>query len=93
MVSVDCVIYKGRRQPDSYLYVAMVDEQAVSLERVPDDLLRLLGDLEEVMRLTLDAGRRLAQADIHQVLDDLQGQGYYLQLPPDPAAIQASLSS
>ncbi len=92
---VDCVIFKGHRQPDSYLYVLVDGPEAdPDLDQVPERLRALLGRLEEVMRLTLDEGRRLAQADVRQVMADLRDQGYFLQLPPDPVkTIAPRLSS
>ena len=48
----------------------------------------MLGTLELVLTLELDARRTLAQADPHEVRRQLLEQGYYLQLPPGdlPAA-------
>jgi len=82
---MDCVIYKGHKQPDSYLYVRAGDEP---LEAVPESLIRLLGKLEEVMRLELHAERRLAQTDVIRVMADLKAQGYYLQMPPRHPAVE-----
>jgi len=76
---MDCVIYKGQKQPDSYLYVRAGDEP---LAGIPESLIRLLGRLEEVMRVELHAQLRLAQADVIRVMVDLEAQGYYLQMPP-----------
>ena len=94
-MAVDCVIFKGHRQPDSYLYVRVESvEAAPDLERGPEALRELLGRLEEVMRLSLDEGRQLAQADVRQVMADLSEQGYFLQLPPEPiSGIVPRLSS
>ena len=48
----------------------------------------MLGALELVLTLELDARRTLAQADPQEVRRQLLEQGYYLQLPPGdfPAA-------
>ena len=73
-----CAIYKGPKKADHYLYV----EQEDNFERVPQTLLELLGSLELVMILELSPERRLAQADIQQVMQALQEQGYFLQIPP-----------
>lgn len=87
-MAIECVIYKGHREADTYLYVPLADDgETADLERVPEELLALIGRLEEVMRLCLDEQRRLAQADVRQVMADLVAKGYYLQLPPEPAAI------
>jgi len=78
---MQCTIYKGPRKVDHYLYVAGEDD----LSRVPQALLDLLGPLQRVMSLELDEARQLAQADIRQVMQSLRAQGYYLQIPPNPA--------
>lgn len=73
-----CVIYKGRRRADTYLYIEREDD----FSRVPEALLGMLGRLERVMELELTPGRALAQADPEQVRRLLREQGYYLQMPP-----------
>lgn len=73
-----CTVYKSLKQFDYFLYVQTVDE----LSRLPDGLGRLLGRLEKVMELELHAGRTLAQADVREVMRQLEEQGYYLQMPP-----------
>lgn len=84
VVFMECVIYKGRKQPDSYLYVRVGE---TPLSAVPDTLVRMLGRLEEVMHLELHPERRLAQADVTRVLADIESQGYYLQMPPRHPAV------
>jgi uncharacterized protein len=74
---VRCAVYKSRRRANTYLYV----EAENDLRRVPQALLRMLGTLELVLTLELDARRALAQADPQQVRRHLLEQGYYLQLP------------
>lgn len=73
-----CVVYKSLKQFDYYLYVDK-DEQ---LRRVPDGLKQLLGGLEQVLELELGSGRKLAQADAQEVLQQIESRGYYLQMPP-----------
>lgn len=78
MTIIRCVIYKGTKKPDSYLYV----EQADEFSRVPAELLDMFGPLEQVMSLELNERKKLARADVREVMFQLQQQGYYLQLPP-----------
>jgi uncharacterized protein YcgL (UPF0745 family) len=75
---VKCIVYKSRKRQDHYLYVKEEDD----LSRVPEKLLALLGDPELLMRLDLTPERRLAQADSREVLNKLDEQGFYLQMPP-----------
>jgi len=78
---MQCVIYKGTKQPDSYLFVEREDD----FSRVPDTLLSMFGTLEYVMTLEIHAQLHLARADAGEVMKKLEVEGYYLQLPPlDP---------
>lgn len=74
-----CVIYKGRRKAHTYLFIERVDD----FERVPETLLQLMGELEQVMELTLELARPLVNADTEEVMQLLESQGYYLQMPPE----------
>ena len=76
--SVQCAVYKGSRKADSYLYVPGEDD----FSRVPVRLLDMLGKPELVLTVELTPQRRLAQADVREVVACLKSQGYYLQLPP-----------
>jgi uncharacterized protein YcgL (UPF0745 family) len=74
-----CVIYKGHKKPDTYLYIEREDD----FERVPEQLLSMMGTLTRVMDLELSRGRTLAQADVGDVVAALVERGFYLQLPPE----------
>lgn len=75
---MNCVVYKSLKKEACYLYVAGDGD----LEQVPDTLKNLLGRLEKVMDLELSPERRLALADIEDVLAALRENGFYLQMPP-----------
>ncbi|NOZ51963.1 MAG: YcgL domain-containing protein [Gammaproteobacteria bacterium] len=75
---MECVIYKGTKKNDTYLFVAGKGDYGA----VPQQLLENLGELKFVMSLLLDKNRKLAQADVGQVMFLLKKQGYYLQIPP-----------
>jgi len=75
---MQCAIYKGTRKIDHYLYVESEDD----FSRVPQALLDMLGQLELVIGLELSAERKLAQADVNEVMRQLSEQGYYFQMPP-----------
>src|SRR5690606_18748349 len=77
-MKVLCSIYRSPRKDGMYLYVP----RDKGLAGVPEDLLRLFGKPEHSMDLILSPERKLAREDIHQVLENLQGQGYHLQMPP-----------
>ena len=73
-----CVVYKGSRKPDTYLYV----QREGDFSKVPESLLNLMGHLQLAISLDLTADSALAQACVEEVLQQLEDQGFYLQLPP-----------
>lgn len=73
-----CSIFRSPRKPGMYLYVPR--DKGVSA--VPEQLLKLFGKPEHALDLVLSEERKLAREDIHTVLENLQGQGYHLQMPP-----------
>jgi uncharacterized protein YcgL (UPF0745 family) len=81
-----CVVYKSLKKFDTYLYV----EQADEFGRVPEALRMALGKLAFVMELDLTPDRKLAQADVHKVREQLAAEGFYLQLPPNDRPFDAA---
>jgi hypothetical protein len=75
---MQCVVYKSLRQFDYYLFVKKGDGFA----RLPDGLKQILGLLEKVIDLDLDESRALAQADVVEVMQQIEEKGYFLQMPP-----------
>lgn len=73
-----CSIYQSPRKPGMYLYVLKAD----ALTRVPEELLKLFGRPRHSFDLVLTPERQLAQEDIAKVLDNLENQGFHLQMPP-----------
>lgn len=73
-----CSIYQSPRKPGMYLYV----QKAEAFSRVPAELLKLFGTPKHCFDLVLTPERNLAQEDIGQVLENLQQQGFHLQMPP-----------
>ena len=73
-----CSIYKSPRKNEMYLYVL----KAEALTRVPEGLLAVFGPPAHVFDLVLSPERQLAREDISLVLENLEKQGYHLQMPP-----------
>lgn len=73
-----CWIYRGVRRGDMYLYLAKKD----GFEVAPKALIEKMGRLRLVMELELSPGRKLARANVDEVMKSLEHKGYYLQLPP-----------
>jgi uncharacterized protein YcgL (UPF0745 family) len=76
-------IFKGKKKEEMYLYV----EQKNGLKSVPEDLLATFGQTESVMVLLLTTGKKLARVKAPDVLDAIENQGYFLQMPPPPEGI------
>ncbi len=67
-----------------YLYV----DREAGLEEVPEALLGQFGEPQSVMTLVLTPERKLARADVAEVLARIEEDGFYLQMPPTPAQLQ-----
>lgn len=73
-----CSIYKSPRKREMYLYV----DKREALARVPEALLSAFGVPQHAFDLLLTPERKLAREDIHKVLDNIEKQGFHLQMPP-----------
>ena len=74
-----CHIYRSNRKIDTYLYLVDKDDFSV----IPGDLLRVFGEPEFSFSFNLTPGRELAREDTDKVLENLDNQGYHLQLQDD----------
>ncbi|WP_295800555.1 YcgL domain-containing protein [uncultured Microbulbifer sp.] len=73
-----CDIYRSPRESEMYLYVC----KQQGMQAVPEKLQQLFGKPVHVTTLLLTPERKLARADVDKVMNALQEQGYYLQMPP-----------
>lgn len=73
-----CAIYKSLKQEGMYLYVEKRDQ----FDAVPEELRQLFGKPQFVMLFNLAGNKALKRVDNHEVLQKIQTQGYYLQMPP-----------
>jgi uncharacterized protein YcgL (UPF0745 family) len=74
-----CHIYRSNRKFDTYLYLLDKDDFSV----IPADLLGIFGPPEFSFSFDLTSERSLAREDTDEVLDNLDDQGYHLQLRDD----------
>jgi uncharacterized protein YcgL (UPF0745 family) len=72
-----CFVYRSQRKRGAYLYLSAKDEFSL----VPAGLMKVFGRPMLVLDFELASTRQLAAADAVQVLEKLQTQGYYLQVP------------
>ena len=73
-----CSIYKSLRKDGMYLYV----DRSEALARVPEALLAAFGPPQLAFDLVLTPERKLVREDINTVLENIQKQGFHLQMPP-----------
>ena len=74
-----CHIYRSNNKLDTYLYLLEKDDFSV----VPADLLRVFGLPEFSFSFELTEERELAREDSAEVLENLENNGYHLQLRDD----------
>ena len=74
-----CHIYRSNHKIDTYLYLLEKDDFSV----IPAELLRVFGPPEFSFSFELTQDRKLAKEDSVQVLENLENQGYHLQLQDD----------
>lgn len=78
MMEIPCDVYRSEKKENLYLYVPAEE----GFDRVPEALLEQFGPRELALSFVLSADRSLAKEDPQLVLENLQNQGYHLQLPP-----------
>jgi uncharacterized protein YcgL (UPF0745 family) len=74
-----CHIYRSNRKFDTYLYLVEKDDFSI----IPPELLRVFGEPEFSFSFDLKPDRKLAREEASEVLENLQEQGYHLQLQDD----------
>jgi uncharacterized protein YcgL (UPF0745 family) len=75
---IACWIYRSPRKDEMYLYLPAEDD----FSTIPAPLLKGFGTPEKVMQLNLSASQKLAREDVAVVMENLQNQGFHLQMPP-----------
>lgn len=80
-----CAIYKSPRKEGMYLYLEKRDQ----FDSIPDELRQIFGKPELVMMFNLMGDKPLKRIDNQDVLQKIQTQGYYLQMPPPEENLHA----
>jgi hypothetical protein len=73
-----CTVFRSSLKDFTYIYLLAGHD----FDDLPDSLRDVFGEPEVVMDLELTPERKLAYADVKQVMEKLTEQGYHLQLPP-----------
>ncbi len=78
-----CQVYKSEKNTEMYLYV----EKDNGLQDVPQSLMKRFGEARELMVLLLQPGKKLARANVVEVMREITQKGFYLQMPPTAAQL------
>lgn len=78
-------IYRSTRKEGMYVYV----RKGAGLDALPEELQRRFGRGELAMSLVLTREKKLARVDAGAVIDSIEQQGFFLQLPPVPGTDDA----
>ena len=73
-----CSIYRGKRKEDHYVYLP----EAGNFDAIPDKIKRLMGEFVLAMELEISEESKLANSDPKEILDRIEEQGFFLQIPP-----------
>ena len=74
---MQCFVYRSRKKANTYLYIPKQDD----FSDIPDGLMRLFGKPELALKLDLTPDRKLAVANASDIINSLNQQGFYLQMP------------
>jgi len=71
-------IYRSTKKEGLYLYVPAGQE----LNELPPTLMTSFGRAEYAMKIVLTKDKKLARAEVEEVMSAIEDQGFYLQMPP-----------
>jgi len=72
-----CHVYRSNRKLGTYLYIQEKDD----FSHLPDNILTIFGEPEFSLSFNLLPDKVLPQADAKEIMDKLETDGFYLQLP------------
>ncbi len=73
-----CKVYRSGKKAETYLYLA----DSLSFDELPPGLRERFGEPVFVVGLELSPERQLARVEVERVIESLEQDGFYLQLPP-----------
>ena len=77
---IECAVYKSKKKDETYVFIPT----STPLSELPDELLKVLGQADLVMTLTLTPEKKMARGTAEVVIKSIQEQGFYLQMPINP---------
>lgn len=80
-----CTVLKSHRKADTYLYI----RKDTQLDELPENLLQLFSPHTVVTTLHVTPARKLARMQGAELLQHIEKDGFFLQLPPTQADLLA----
>jgi uncharacterized protein YcgL (UPF0745 family) len=85
--NMHCSIYKSSKKDEMYLYVARPSENDAEasnpLDVIPEALRIAFGRATFVMHIELTETRKLARVNVLHVIDSIETNGFFIQMPPE----------
>lgn len=78
-----CIVYRCSKKQEMYLFLPHSNDPEAHLQQLPEGLVSMTGSLSEVMQLELGPERKLARANVTEVIKAIREQGFYIQMPPN----------
>lgn len=72
-------VYRSSKKEGLYIYL----RDKKDLDTLPAPVLHQLGDPEFALEFQLSPGRKLGSEDPEEVIANLEGQGFHLQMPKE----------
>lgn len=77
-MSVVCTIYSSKKRSELYVYLPKDD----AIDDLPDEVKAYTGALTSVMTLLITEDKALARVSASDVIDAINKQGFFIQMPP-----------
>lgn len=71
-------VYRSNKKDEMYLYIPNKDD----FSQVPEPLMKVFGKPEFALQLNLAKRQKLARVNIEEVVEKIESEGFYLQMPP-----------
>lgn len=77
---IECAVYKSQKKDETYVFIPTT----TPLSDLPEDLLKILGQAELIMTLTLTPEKKMARGSADVIMKNIQDKGFHLQMPENP---------
>ena len=74
---IECAVYKSQRKDETYVFISAT----TPFSGLPEELLKILGEAEMIMTLTLTPDKKMARGTAKEIIKSIKEKGFYLQMP------------